>query len=65
MPLDTTIFAAADVFVSPAISREGTVVGYRVQTLGGDVLAVVRQREIAIAIAQAAHEEERLSPHLH
>lgn len=65
MPLDTTIFTAADVFVTPAISPEGSVLGYRVQTVEGDVLALVRQREVAIAIAQAAHQEERLSPHLH
>lgn len=65
MPLDTSIFSAADVFVSPAFSPEGSVLGYRVQTLAGDVIAVVRHREVAIAIAQAAHEEERLSPHLH
>ncbi len=65
MPLDTTIFSAADVFVSPAIATDGTFLGYRVQTLSGAILAVVRQREVAIAIAQAAHEGERLSPHLH
>lgn len=65
MPLDTTIFSAADVFVSPAVSTDGAILGYRVQTLAGDVIALVRQREVAIAIAQAAHEEERLSPHLH
>lgn len=65
MPLDTTIFTEADIFVSPAQGRGGDILGYRVHTMGGDVIAVVRHREIAIAIAKAAHREERLSVHLH
>lgn len=65
MPFDSVLYAAADIMVAPATGPDGMILGYRVTTLGGDVIAVVRHREIAIAIADAQHEEEMLSRHLH
>ena len=65
MPFDTVLYSAADIMVAPAKGPNGAILGYRVSTMDGDVIAVVRHREIAIAIADAQHEEECLSRHLH
>lgn len=65
MPLDTAIYNLADVYVSTAHGTDGSILGYRVHTMAGDVIAVVRHPDIAIAIAQAAHADERVTVHLH
>lgn len=65
MPFDSVLYSAADIMVAPATGPNGMVLGYQVTTMTGDVIAVVRHREIAIAIADAQHQEEMLSRHLH